>query len=320
MIYNHSLFKNIPNHTMITIPLIMRLAVAATLISLAGCSNTGKYGASGQKSFGMSSVPGSMAKRGGGYYLDDGPGDNPPANIDSIPDAIPRIEPLREANMRPYVALGKPYQPMTTLGVYRKRGVASWYGRRYHGNQTASGEVYDMYAMTAAHPTLPLPSFVRVTNIKSGKSIVVRVNDRGPFLSDRIIDLSYTAAHKLDILSGGSGIVEVESILPGANVAITQTKKIPSTSAPISAPAPVTLASVEAIYLQLGAFGNANNAHNFLTHMQSELSWLGKNLGIAEQGGLFKIHAGPFSNLILAQQAANEITQQLAIKPMLLLD
>jgi rare lipoprotein A len=117
--------------------------------------------------------------------------------------------------MRPYAALGKWYTPKTSHESYRERGMASWYGRRYHGQRTATGEVYDMYGMTAAHTTLPLPSYVRVTNISNGKSVVLRVNDRGPFLSDRLIDLSYTAAYKLDVLDTGSALVEVESILPG---------------------------------------------------------------------------------------------------------
>src|SRR5688500_17513552 len=109
---------------------------------------------------------------------------------------------------------------MTVLEPYRERGIASWYGRRYHGQKTASGEVYDMYGMTAAHPVLPIPSYVRVTNIGNGKSVVVRINDRGPFLSDRLIDLSYTAAYKLDVLGGGSAFVEVETLLPGASSSV----------------------------------------------------------------------------------------------------
>jgi rare lipoprotein A len=155
--------------------------------------------------------------RGGGYYLDDGPGENPPADIDSIPDAVPQIEPLARGAMKPYVVMGQTYTPMSELGPYKARGVASWYGRRYHGKQTSSGEIYDMYAMSAAHPILPIPSYVRVTNVATGKSVVVRVNDRGPFLESRLIDLSYTAAHKLGVLGGGSALVEVESILPDAS-------------------------------------------------------------------------------------------------------
>jgi rare lipoprotein A len=156
--------------------------------------------------------------RGGGYYLDDGPGDNPPADIDSIPDAVPQLEPLHTGAMKPYVVMGRTYTPMTELTPYKARGIASWYGRRYHGKQTSTGEPYDMYAMSAAHPTLPLPSYVRVTNVATGKSVVVRVNDRGPFIDSRLIDLSYTAAHKIGVLGGGSAVVEVESILPVVGV------------------------------------------------------------------------------------------------------
>jgi rare lipoprotein A len=118
--------------------------------------------------------------------------------------------------MRPYVVMGQTYAPMTELQPYKARGTASWYGRRYHGKQTSSGEIYDMYSMTAAHPVLPIPSYVRVTNVTNGKSVIVRVNDRGPFIDSRLIDLSYTAAYKLGVLAGGSGIVEVESIIPDA--------------------------------------------------------------------------------------------------------
>ncbi|MDH5551758.1 MAG: septal ring lytic transglycosylase RlpA family protein [Nitrosomonas sp.] len=292
---------------------LIRIAAIVAVFLLVSCSSTSKYNASNQSN--------RTSLNSGGYYLDDGPGENPPINLDTIPDATPKIEPLREANMRPYTALGKSYQPMTMLDEYKEQGVASWYGRRYHGNQTASGEVYDMYAMTAAHPTLPLPSYVRVTNIQNGKVVVVRVNDRGPFLAERIIDLSYTAAHKLDIIASGSGMVEVESILPGKHLDTTQVQpqQVPDIE-PAMSQSPIAMTDIDAIYLQLGAFGTENNALNFLSHMQSELPWLGGNLGIAEENGLFKIKAGPFSNLILARQTANEITQQLEIYPMVLID
>src|SRR5690349_13482611 len=152
----------------------------------------------------------------GKYYLDDGPGVNPPANLDAIPDAVPRVESLHRAANRPYAVFGREYVPATSLRPYHERGVASWYGRKFHGQKTSTGEPYDMYAMTAAHPTLPLPSYARVTNVASGKSVIVRVNDRGPFLHDRIIDLSYAAAQRIGIAQAGSGEVEVEAILPGA--------------------------------------------------------------------------------------------------------
>lgn len=152
------------------------------------------------------------ASKPGGYYLDDGPGENPPANLESIPDAVPKEEPLQPRLNKPYVALGQTYQPMTKAQSYKKRGVASWYGKRFHGKKTSSGEPYDMYAMTAAHTVLPLPSYAKVTNLANGRSVVVRINDRGPFKKDRIIDLSYAAAYKLGLIARGSGLVEVEAV------------------------------------------------------------------------------------------------------------
>ncbi|HKO68209.1 MAG TPA: septal ring lytic transglycosylase RlpA family protein [Burkholderiaceae bacterium] len=148
----------------------------------------------------------------GGYYQNDGPPDRPPSDVASAPDAIPRIEPFLARANRPYVALGRSYTPLTTDVAFRERGLASWYGKQFHGNRTASGEIYDMFAMTAAHPTLPLPSYVRVTGVNSRQSVIVRVNDRGPFKSDRIIDLSYAAASRLGLVGTGTGHVEIERI------------------------------------------------------------------------------------------------------------
>jgi len=168
--------------------------VALALIFVAGCSSTPE-------------------KRPGGYYKDDGPGDS--AKLASIPDAVPRTEPLHRWANRPYEAMGRKYVPLTRVGVYTQRGTASWYGKRFHGNPTSSGEKYDMYRMTAAHPILPLPSYVRVTNVANRRSVVVRVNDRGPFHAGRAIDLSYAAASKLGYLTQGSAEVQIEQIVPG---------------------------------------------------------------------------------------------------------
>lgn len=333
-------FYNIPSSASWPIVII-------ALIFLASCSNTLKIDTL------LDTHPSAelnKKNKAGGYYLDDGPGDNPPPNLVSIPDAIPRIEPFRKSNMQPYVVLGKTYTPMTTLGSYKERGIASWYGRRYHGKKTASGEIYDMYDMTAAHTTLPLPSYARVTNIKNKKSIVVRINDRGPFLSNRLIDLSYTAAYKLDVLSGGSALVEVESILPGNSIEqITAWRSTPKLIAmkertgvsPItekenkkdapdlletsptlksedgSVPASTitTMPNTNRIYLQLAAFSAYNNAGTFLARMQTELPDFVNTLGITAKDGLFKVHTGPYSNQILARQAANKISRSLSIKP-----
>lgn len=168
--------------------------LALLLVFLAGCSSTPETGP-------------------GGYYKDDGPGDS--ARLASIPDAVPSAEPLHRWANRPYEALGKRYVPLTRVGPYQQRGAASWYGKRFHGNPTSSGEKYDMYKMSAAHPILPIPSYARVTNLANGRTVVVRVNDRGPFHAGRVIDLSYAAAYKLGYVAAGSARVLVEQLVPG---------------------------------------------------------------------------------------------------------
>src|SRR4029453_19020451 len=156
-----------------------------------------------------------------------------------VPDAVPALEPLHRFANRPYNVFGRDYVPATTLKTYRERGVASWYGRKFHGQKTSMGETYDMYAMTAAHPTLPLPSYARVTNTRTGATVVVRVNDRGPFLHGRIIDLSYAAAHRVGIAMPGSGEVEVEAIIPGDSRTLTAAAPLAPVARPVPT-APVT--------------------------------------------------------------------------------
>lgn len=151
----------------------------------------------------------STKTRPGGFYQNDGPPDRVPADILRTPDAVPRVEPFHRFANRPYTALGRSYTPMTEDKPFRQRGLASWYGRQFHGNRTSSGEIYDMFAMTAAHPTLPIPSYVRVRHLKSGATVIVRVNDRGPFKPDRVIDLSYAAAVRLGYAAAGTAEVEV---------------------------------------------------------------------------------------------------------------
>ena len=175
-----------------------KLAGAAALALLVGCGS---------------------APKKGGYYKDDGPPASAPSNLAAIPDARPRVEPLHKFANRPYEVFGKRYVPLASLQPFRQRGIASWYGKRFHGQKTSSGEIYDMYAMTAAHPTLPIPSYARVTNVRNGRSVVVRINDRGPFHASRIIDLSYAAAYRLGYIEAGSTEVEVEAVVPGARVA-----------------------------------------------------------------------------------------------------
>ena len=183
----------------------------------------------------------------GSYYLDDGPPAVTPQDIQNIPDARPKREPLRASAMKPYTALGMRFVPMTRLEVYRARGHASWYGKRYHGQLTASGEPYDMLAMTAAHPTLPIPSYARVTNLANQRSVIVRVNDRGPFHVGRLIDLSYAAASKLDLVRIGGGEVEVQLIIPDEHAVAAQPDEH---------------------RLQLGAYQSRENAQAALARIQ----------------------------------------------------
>ena len=207
------------------------------------------------------SAPSSAPTSGGGFYLDDGPPAVSPADLAAIPDAAPRAEPILAARNRPYSALGQNFSPMTELRPYRRRGLASWYGRRYHGRKTSLGETYDMFKMTAAHPTLPLPSYARVTRVDApDKTVVVRVNDRGPFLRGRIIDLSYAAAAKLGIVKNGVGAVEVELLLPpfAADAPRSSVIAAPAVAPPSVADSVAAPAALPA--LQLAALSDPDSA------------------------------------------------------------
>jgi rare lipoprotein A len=182
-----------------------------------------------------------------------------PPSPDAVPDAQPRAEP-RSHNGNPpfYDVLGKRYYVLSSGVGYLERGVASWYGPGFHKVRTSIGEPYDMYAMTAAHATLPLPTYVRVTNLQNGRSVVVRVNDRGPFVDNRIIDLSYTAAAKLDMLRNGTAIVEVRSIDPATAIAPAEVARVAATDVAPAAPVRAAVGSV--FFVQAGAFSDPKNA------------------------------------------------------------
>ncbi len=287
--------------------------------------------------------PGPPAKFGGGYK-DDGPGDGPAVDPDTIPDAVPKAEPLHRFANNPYSVFGRDYVPLRELKPYKARGIGSWYGRRYHGQKTSSGEIYDMYAMTAAHPVLPIPSYVRVTNPANGKSVVVRINDRGPFHAGREIDLSWTAAYKLGYTGQGSTLVEVESVLPGQLPAVVQAPPA-SETAPgsaggmTSAPAlrredgadPIArLAAAEpepplpplsqvqdgrGHFLQLGAFGNRDNAEALRVRLARELGDLSDKLVVQSGGGLFRVQLGPWPDAAAAQLAGVRLRESFGMAP-----
>ncbi|GDX54864.1 lipoprotein [Methylophilaceae bacterium] len=258
-------------------------------------------------------------KKGGGYYLDDGPGDRPPENMDAIPDAIPKVEPFNVRANQPYIALDNKYTPMTSFYPYKEKGIASWYGKRYHGKKTSVGEFYDMYSMTGAHTTLPIPCYVRVTNTENGKSVIVRINDRGPFKKDRVIDLSFAAAYKLRLSDKGSGPVEVELIDPRQFSALKKTSDAITEKIKEKEVVSVQTKSIDilepsdAIFIQAGAFKNEKNADLLLkqlTDMKLENSPPSKKQFSED---LFHVVIGPFNSKDEATRISDLIKSKIKI-------
>ncbi len=272
--------------------------------------------------------------RSGGYYADDGPGAHAPsdAELAAIPDAVPRPETVHKRSLRPYRVGFKWYRPLSPRKSYREQGIASWYGRKFHGHKTAIGERYNMYAMTAAHRTLPLPSYVRVTNRRTGQSAIVRVNDRGPFRKNRIIDLSYTAAKKLGVIATGTAPVTVELIKPGKwrqagrkTPAPLQTKTESASSGRNTVPTPAETTVVSkaqtsftgaaepalpksGIYVQTGVFSVWKNASGLKAklllkgvqpvHMRHQQ---------ADKGVLYRVLVGPYASEKQAREIVSKV-------------
>lgn len=336
----------------------MRGLSLAALLTLAACGTTpqkpasnnvplpsgGKVKSPVRQDPTLPALPAAGSGRGG-YYKDDGPGDNPPANLRDVPDAEVRNEPYSTRSNRPYVVFGKTYTPITDNEPFTQKGTGTWYGKKFHGQRTSSGEIYDMYKMTAAHPTLPIPSYARVTSIDSGEQVIVRVNDRGPFHATRVIDVSYTAALKLGFLGKGSHQVVVERLLPADIDAILAAraapKPVPSVVAisidtppetgavvqpevstqmlPVDAtlamPAPTVLAS--GFYLQLGAYSRADNAETGRSRLAPYAAALG-TLGVVQAGNLFRLYGGPFTSRAEAARAAANLPESTGIKPIVI--
>ena len=229
----------------------------------------------------------SPTRSAGGYYGGDGPPADWPVNPDSIPDAVPRHEPLSATGNQPYTALGNDYRPLASARGFVQRGIASWYGSKFQGRRTSSGEPYDMFAMTAAHPVLPLPSYARVTNLDNGRSVVVKVNDRGPFLHNRIIDLSFAAAHKLDIARHGTGSVEVRVVTPADDAA---------GAADRAASVAAAQAADGNILIQVGAYAERDNARAMRQFLQRAGYRVAPLFGDEGQGGLYRVRVGPFAH------------------------
>jgi rare lipoprotein A len=303
------------------------VALCAVASIVASCASTPRPPAVEREAKAPPSAPAPTPppRRGGGYYQDDGPGDGPTPDLERVPDAQPRAEPLNRFANNPYVVFGKEYVPERSVRPFRQRGLASWYGRKFHGQRTSSGETYDMYAMTAAHPTLPIPSYARVTSAATGRSVVVRVNDRGPFWPGRVIDLSYAAAWKLGYVEQGSTIVEVDAIIPGPDTQVAVASAVPSPQiAPVSPPAPAEAAppmevpvTTEAggLYVQLAAFSARENAETFRARAALELASLDRPIEIYRKDGLFRLHVGPYRSRAEASAAAERLKDTLDVKP-----
>jgi rare lipoprotein A len=219
-------------------------------------------------------------------------------DINNIRDAVPRVEPRsRYGNPKSYEVLGRRYYVMADSRGYVERGIASWYGTKFHGRRTSSGETYNMYAMTAAHKSLPIPTYVRVTNLRNGRSAVVKVNDRGPFHGNRIIDLSYAAATKLGILGNGTGLVEVQAIDPRQK----------------ATPPPRYASSYKqnpSLFIQVGAFSDRHNAdrlrHRLTRSLGSAIRVQQANNGAAP---IFRVQIGPLANVEQADSVHAQLAQ-----------
>ncbi|MCP4126147.1 MAG: septal ring lytic transglycosylase RlpA family protein [Gammaproteobacteria bacterium] len=238
-------------------------------------------------------------------------GDGAPAggvDISKIRNAVPRAEPRsRSGNPRSYTVLGRTYRVMQDSRGFSEQGVASWYGTKFHGQRTSSGETYDMYAMTAAHKSLPLPTYVQVTNLRNGREIIVKVNDRGPFHDNRVIDLSYAAATKLGIAASGTGLVEVRALDPsrGQSRPTRNNLALPDRDADI--------------YLQVGAFTDQSNAERLSRRLQDSMS---KPVRIQTAVGydqtMYRVQVGPMQNVEQADAASMRLAQ-LGIRDMRLI-
>ncbi len=240
----------------------------------------------------------------------------PDKNIDisQVPDAIPRNQPRSKyGNPSSYKVRGQTYRVMKSSRGYTARGVASWYGKKFHGHRTSSGETYNMYAMSAAHKKLPLPTWVRVTHLGNGRSVIVKVNDRGPFHDNRLIDLSWAAAKKLGITKTGTGVVEVEAIEPGQD---QQTKK---KTDPAETKATTTALQYH-LYLQAGAFVSRNNAQQLQHKLQQALQIQNIRAMYSEEKQLYRVRIGPLANVDEADQLAEKISQQGLAQPHIVID
>ncbi|SDM71708.1 rare lipoprotein A [Franzmannia pantelleriensis] len=306
----------------------------AILLLVAGCASSGGSGtqrAASSPDTGSSTSSDATSTASGRYSMSRDAYPDLPPDVSNVPDAEPRVEPRSRGGNRPtYEVWGETYQVLSDEVGYSNQGIASWYGEKFHGYATANGEIYDMYLMTAAHRSLPLPSFVRVTSVDNGRSVIVRVNDRGPFHDNREIDLSYAAAARLDILDSGTGKVRVEAIDPVAwqqnrgngssqvaeverparDVAEQVASQAPASSVSPAREVAATPASDNgaagdaAVYLQVAALGSVSNAEALKSRLQSELN---QPVRVASDASVHRVQVGPVSDASRVEPLRDEL-------------
>lgn len=260
------------------------------VVFLAGCSvgqSGGVFGARSPGSGGGYTLQDKIVSSGNGRYTQriDSKPINPP-DVSRVPDAVPIPEPRsRGGNAPTYVVFGQTYRVLQSSRGFTQTGTASWYGSKFHGHQTSNGETYDMYAMTAAHTRLPLPTYVRVTNLDNNRQVIVRVNDRGPFVGNRIIDLSYAAAHRLDMLKTGTARVRIEAIDPVQWQAQNRQRN--------SAPVAVSDKASDSVFLQVAALGDVQAAQRLQQRVQSLTRAPVRVLQDSGTRTLYRVQVGP---------------------------
>lgn len=271
------------------------LAISSCLILLSGCALDSQQSSTKPE---VTTKESAEAGSDGKYYKDDGPPSEDEVDWRAVVDPVPEFVVIPRRGNAPYEVFGVRYVPFRDYTPYRQQGIASWYGKRYHGRLTSSGEVYDMFAMSAAHPVLPIPSYAKVTRVDDGRSVIVRVNDRGPFLQERIIDLSYTAARKLGVVATGTAEVLVEALLPSkpptpSTQEVKQQKTSPAKPAVELARDPA-LQKVQGHFLQLGAFAELDNARKLREISEIPVQLQNQELAVKIIGKLYKVLLGPY--------------------------
>ena len=311
---------------------LLPLVLAGAVSLLQGCASPSGRGSVGKADTSTRPV----------YPSDrDGAPSNPPADLASLPDPEPQIEPIRRGGPnKPYVVLGQAYEPIAADVPWKERGVASWYGTKFHGRKTASGELFSMYGLTAAHRTLPIPSYARVRNVGNGKEIIVRVNDRGPFHSSRVMDLSFAAAVKLGISSAGSATVEIERLTfddiragswrkptelvtpEGDPIADIAAKTVDVPIAPDLTPsgdrAKAFTPAAQGYWVQLAAFSRREGVDRLQQRVADEAAAIAPMMAVFKEGPVYKLQVGPYATRPQADDAARSVREAMQVVPLVI--